>query len=241
MIKRENIVVIELNKEQLDECRQRARNAEIGGRSRIYQDHNERMNHLGEDQFLGQVGQMCLSIHLTGDVLSYREARDKADANPTAGDGGEDLVGVLTDIKCSRMRSKARRMGDYSLVVPPREFHEGFMYILALVSYDGDHNELTALKVNLVGWNNSDELERVDDWLGHGAKYTKTARELHPLSSIIAPDWLEEDEKLMTEIDEDTESILADDTDQSEFGFMEVVVDKSILETGAKPRIRGLL
>ena len=241
MIRREDIVVIELNQEQLDECRQRARNAEIGGQSRIYQDHDERMNHLGEDQFLGQVGQMCLSIHLTGDVLSYREARDKADANPTAGDGGEDLVGIRMDIKCSRMRSETRRMGDYSLVVPPREFHDGFMYLLALVSYDGDHNDLTALKVNIVGWNNSDELERDENWLGHGTKYIKQARELHPLSMIKPPDWLEEDEALMAAIDEDTETFLAEVEDQSVFGFMEVVVDESVLETGAKPRIRGLL
>jgi len=237
MIRREDMVVVELDKEQLDECRQRAVKAEIGGRSRIYQDHEERMDHLGEDQFLGQVGQMCLSIHLTGDVLSYREARDKADANPTEGDGGEDLVGIRTDIKCSRMRSKTRRMGDYSLVIPPRELHEGFMYILALVSYKGDHKDLTSLKVMLVGWNNADELEKDEDWLGNGPKHVKEARKLHPLSMVKPPKWLDEE---MPDFGEE-EAVVSIPTNQVQFSFMQYMPDDGIIESGAKIRVRGLL
>lgn len=241
MIRREDIVVVELDQEQLDECRQRAKKAEIGGRSRIYDDHKERMGHLGEDQFLGQVGQMCLSIHLTGDVLSYREARDKADANPTEGDGGHDLVGIRMDIKCSRMRKSGRRMGEYYLVVPPREHHPGFTYILALVSFEGNHEDLTKLKVNLIGYNNAGDLKLDENWLGHGPKYAKKAKELWQLSMLKPPKWLDEDEELMASLGDDTEAALAGTPAQSTFSFIEDMPDPRILEGKGNPKVRGLL
>jgi hypothetical protein len=60
-------------------------------------------------------------------------ARNKANNNPTRGDGGVDIVGLSNiDIKSSLMRYSQDPL-KYRLLVRPAERHLGWIYVLGLV------------------------------------------------------------------------------------------------------------
>jgi hypothetical protein len=160
--------------------RQMAEKAQVGGTSHV-RDPQSRTQAMGEDQLVGQLGQFALSVYLTGDTKEYVRAREKANANPTSGDGGADILDSNIDIKTSRMRAGEDPVG-YTLPVRPAERHPNWIYILALVPKKRDD------LVYLVGWLRDEDLPTVTDRSGEfRGCYTRRARELSPLPPFRWP------------------------------------------------------
>jgi hypothetical protein len=89
---------------------------------------------------------------LTGSPEGYIQARDKANANPLAGDNGVDISGLPNvDIKGSLMRYSNDPL-NYRLLVRPKERHDNWIYVLALVPKERPY------KTYLVGWANDKDL-----------------------------------------------------------------------------------
>lgn len=147
-------ITIAVTEEMLRTAQHHGRLAQIGGRSEVFPDHEERMDRLAMDQVVGQLGQMALAIWKDGHLGAYHEQRAIADADPTSGDGGSDIVGCNVDVKASLMRASPDPMA-YRLAVRPAEMHSGWVYVLALVRPMLTH-------VELVGWATSEDLERVE-------------------------------------------------------------------------------
>lgn len=124
----------------------------IGGRSSV-RDAEDRMDALEQDQIVGQLGQMALSLWKDGHLGEYLIQRAVANADPLRGDGGSDLVGSNVDVKASLMRSSDDPLS-YRLPVRPAELHDGWVYVLALV-------DPMMTRVWLVGWATSEDLEGV--------------------------------------------------------------------------------
>jgi hypothetical protein len=150
---RKAIQAIWLDASTVEECKDNARKACLGGRSAVR--GSDRLKELMVDQLVGQFGQAALSLYQTGSLRAYREARAAANADPLRGDGGCDLPGFKTDIKTSLMRSQ-RDYGAYNLLVRPRELHQGHTYILGLVRNPewsgGSFREMREAGVYLLGW-----------------------------------------------------------------------------------------
>lgn len=134
-------------------CRQMACKAEVGGRSHIRKDHTDRMEAIKEDQLVGQLGTYAATVQVCGSAKRYIESRQKANANPYAGDGGEDIPGANLDVKTSLARVD-RAPEEFNLVVRPKERHPDWVYVLALVT---ELNAESAV-VALVGWITEDKL-----------------------------------------------------------------------------------
>jgi hypothetical protein len=128
-----------------------AKKAEIGGKSQ-FRNRNDRINSLNEDQLVGQISTFCGSIILTGSPEGYISAREKANKNPTSGDGGVDIIGLSNiDIKGSLMRYSMNPLS-YRLLVRPRERHDNWIYVLGLVPKERPY------KCHLVGWAKDSDL-----------------------------------------------------------------------------------
>ena len=159
-----------------------AKKAEIGGRSQI-RNSNSRISNLAEDQLVGQISTYCASMILTGSPEGYIQARDKANANPLAGDNGVDISGLPNiDIKGSLMRYSNDPL-NYRLLVRPKERHEDWIYVLALVPKERPY------KTYLVGWANDNDLPS-KPYNGeikslHGA-YVIEARSLRKIEELIS-------------------------------------------------------
>ena len=128
-----------------------AKKAEIGGRSQIRQQ-KDRINSLSEDQLVGQISTYCASVVLTGDMVGYVKAREKANANPSKGDNGVDIIGLSNiDIKGSLMRYSSDPL-KYRLLVREKERHKDWIYVLGLVPKERPY------KCYLVGWAKDSDL-----------------------------------------------------------------------------------
>jgi len=159
-----------------------AKKAEIGGRSQI-RNTNSRTSNLAEDQLVGQISTYCASMILTGSPEGYIQARDKANANPLAGDNGVDISGLPNvDIKGSLMRYSNDPL-NYRLLVRPKERHDNWIYVLALVPKERPY------KTYLVGWANDKDLplKPYDGEIKslHGA-YVIEARSLRKIEELIS-------------------------------------------------------
>ena len=159
-----------------------SKKAEIGGRSQI-RNSNSRISNLAEDQLVGQISTYCASMILTGSPEGYVQARDKANANPLAGDNGVDIVGLPNvDIKGSLMRYSNNPL-NYRLLVRQKERHENWIYVLALVPKERPY------KTYLVGWANDNDLpSKIYDGeikSLHGA-YIIEARNLRKIEELIS-------------------------------------------------------
>lgn len=155
-----------------------AKKACIGGSSAVRQE--DRSARLLEDQIIGQMGQMALSLYWFGTPQPYLDARAYANAHPTEGDGGSDILDMNLDVKTSLMRASDDPFS-YRMLVRPRERHEGNVYILALIP------KLLKVdtQVNLVGWVADHELPKNPATMGQFAgAYLVTADQLHPLPPI---------------------------------------------------------
>ena len=158
-----------------------ARKAEIGGSSNI-RARDDRKNKLGTDQLVGQIATYCGSVYLTGSPDGWSKARDIANANPYAGDGGVDIIGLdNVDIKGSLMRRSQNPL-DYRLLVRERERHKGWIYVLGLVPKSRPYT------THLVGWAYDEDLPK-ETYSGsilvlHGA-YIIEGKNLRRMSTLL--------------------------------------------------------
>jgi len=175
----EHLVHIPMTQDLLRLAQRQAKLACIGGRSNIRED-DDRQDNLIIDQTVGQIGQIALALWKDGHVGEYLSQRAAANAYPTQGDGGGDLLGSNIDVKASRLKPDAAPMR-YRLAVRPAELHEGWMYVLCLV-------EPMLTSATLVGWATAEELsdEGADEYGVFAGAYTLQATELHRMPPI---DW----------------------------------------------------
>ena len=158
-----------------------AKKAEIGGSSQIRKD-NSRQQYLSEDQLVGQIATYCGSMILTNSTEGYIKARNKANANPTKGDNGVDIIGLdNVDIKGSLMRYSNDPL-KYRLLVRDKERHDDWIYVLGLVPKQRPY------KTYLVGWAKDSDLPK-EKYTGsikslHGA-YVLDAKNLRPIKTLL--------------------------------------------------------
>jgi hypothetical protein len=151
MISTNDVVTHIVDSKFVDLIISNAKKAEIGGRSQI-RSCKSRASNLSEDQLVGQISTYCASMILTGSPEGYIQARDKANANPLVGDNGVDISGLPNiDIKGSLMRYSNDPL-NYRLLVRPKERHDNWIYVLALVPKERPY------KTYLVGWANDKDL-----------------------------------------------------------------------------------
>lgn len=156
------IVSVPLSARELATCRSYAKAAEIGGSSNI-RAHAERMGEIKIDQLVGQLGTLALAKWLKGTCeghAEYARGREIANRNPTSGDNGADVIGSNIDVKTSLCRYPGKSLFDYNLLVRPREYHPGWVYLLALCEADleADCSDWQAAQIHLMGWVASEEL-----------------------------------------------------------------------------------
>jgi hypothetical protein len=143
---------IHLTRDELRLCGVNAVKASLGGRSRIRED-TERQVMLGPDQFAGQIGNAAGCKWWYGNLDDYKASREKANANPTVGDKGQDLLTRGVDFKLSLMRASTDP-NEYRLLVRPEEKHPGWVYVQFFApDYMKDRSLLKdGLDVWLAGW-----------------------------------------------------------------------------------------
>lgn len=190
MLGERDVIRLGFNAEQITLAKKYAKNAEIGGGSSVRSA--DRKTELSFDQFKGQIGNMALSLYLSGTLEGYIASREKADKNPTLGDDGSDYPNLLWDVKTSGVkRGSRRRMGDYRLCVRPAEIHPETTYVLALLEYLRD--DWTFAQVALVGCMTTEQLPE-KPWGGDfGSARGDWARNLYPLNykRWLTPEWEE--------------------------------------------------
>lgn len=166
-------------------CLKNAQQAEIGGQSNI-REGEQREAALSVDQLVGQLGEYALSVYMTGDATEYHRQRMVANNYSAHGDLGQDFLGLNVDIKTSAMRSSTNPL-DYTLAVRPKELHDNWCYVLALVQPNGQNGLVPTMtiRVRLVGWLHSEELPKQPEKYGtfKGA-HIMTAQNLHALPNF---------------------------------------------------------
>lgn len=146
------MITVQLSREEIIVCCRNTRLACIGGRSNIRQ-RNDRQNRLTEDNLIGQLCNAAGSKFSFGNIDSYIELRNQANANPLQGDNGIDLPGQSVDFKGSLMRASLNPL-HYRLPVRPREIHDNWNYVLILVPPGYEIPK----SVYIVGWATTDDL-----------------------------------------------------------------------------------
>jgi hypothetical protein len=194
-------VTVRLGADVVSLVRHHAKLAEIGGRSNFRRE--ERGSYLKIDQFIGMLGTAAGSIHLFGGTGPFERAREKANLNPTQGDGGEDFIGLPLDIKTSLLRYSPDPLR-YTLPVRPgelRKYVDGQLIVLAMAEpserdrpsdWAKDNAWLVARDewlVHIVGWATRGDLPPPPD-VPHrvfGDAHCIAAADLRPLSSLVVP------------------------------------------------------
>jgi len=116
-----------------------------------------------------------------GSPFRYLEARRKANANPTKGDGGRDYEHLDLDVKTSLMRRNQDPL-TYNLYVRLAEHHPGWVYVLAMVQPPVDR---PPIRVHLVGWCTTEDLWRPNDSDNpEEARYRRPANMLRPMNTL---------------------------------------------------------
>lgn len=146
------MITVELSKYDLNLAQHHATKAQLGGVSRV-RAAEDRQATLVQDQLVGQLGTLALTKYLYGTTERYLFSRYYQNKTPHEGDGGEDLPGTNVDVKTSVMRYGQDPV-QYNLCVRPREVHQGWVYVLALVPKDFESNRV----VHLMGWASVDDL-----------------------------------------------------------------------------------
>jgi hypothetical protein len=178
------MISIWLGPREIHYCKEYAERAELGGRSEVRKEN--RAGSITIDQLVGQLGQYALSVYLTGETRHYYAQRMVADANPTVGDGGQDILGTNLDVKTTLMRQNKNPL-TYHLAVRPQERHEGHVYILGLVEPNDEKQLLynKPLLVHLAGWAEDSELpEKVAENGALAGAYILPVNKLHELIPI---------------------------------------------------------
>lgn len=143
------MLTIDLTQSEFNLAKYHATRAEIGGVSRV-RDLRDRQASIGEDQLIGQLGNIAIHKYLHGHSQQYALGRYMQNKFPRSGDSGEDVLGMNLDVKTSLMR-QSDNFYSYHLPVRPHEMHPNWVYVLALVKPDYE----TTWNVFLMGWASS--------------------------------------------------------------------------------------
>jgi len=158
--------------------------AQTNGRSNVVSDHSVRVLRGTEDQLVGQMSTLAGHLWLYGTTSLYCQDRELQNRHPEKGDGGSD-VGAFSniDFKGSCIRKNPDPLS-YNLLVRPKEFHEGWTYILCMVDTEVVWQKKWGT-VYLVGWATSEMLksrrQSAEPFCGDGEVYAMPARKLWPL------------------------------------------------------------
>lgn len=177
MISEKDILRVPVNKNEMNLVIEMSRAACRGGVSRI-RSSQDRQATLYEDQLVGQIGTYAGTKFWFGSSHNYLIARQVANLNPRAGDGGSDIIGANIDFKTSKIRS-TRPLLDYRLVVRPRERSAGKVYVQLLVEL----SEFTAV-AHILGWASDDMLPGIEVGGTFDGAHVLPVRELNPLPPL---------------------------------------------------------
>ncbi len=173
-----SVFTITLSQAQVELARRQATLCAINGKSNM-RGAVARTEALTEDQIVGQLGQIALHLWHVGHVMDYVKGRHVQNNYPSSGDGGEDVIGAQLDVKTSLMRRSANPL-EYNLLVRPRERHDGWVYVLALVVPTWE----TECQVHLVGWATDHQLPPAETDGPFAGAHRIHASSLHPLPPI---------------------------------------------------------
>ena len=180
MIKRSDVITVNLSASEMRLIRSMGKAAEIGGASQIRGDA-DRAASLGVDQVVGQIGTYVGCKYFLGDIKDYRVSRYYANKAPTVGDGGSDITGSNIDLKASLVRNPSKDLLTYNLPVRLREMHVGWVYVLVLV----EALQEKSAKAHLVGWASTAMLPDEPDAQGvFAGAHTIRAKDLNPLPPL---------------------------------------------------------
>jgi hypothetical protein len=126
-----------------------AKIAEIGGKSHVRPDRNERIEMLSEDQMTSQICEAAFYVYLHGHSMEWVRNRWFKNHAPYIGDNGSDVPPSNIDVKGSLRRYPNIKPEEYHLLVRPPEFRQNTVYIFALA-------EPGYTKVHFIGWATSD-------------------------------------------------------------------------------------
>ena len=178
MVTQDRIVTIILSPAEMRFVTLHAARACIGGQSEIREDN--RQSTLSGDQMVGQIGTLAGHKWYCGHPLDYLLSRAYANRAPTVGDGGADISMSNIDFKASLMRRSQNPL-DYRLPLRPKERHDDWVYILALVA---KYTEEEAT-VHLVGWADTKMFpQQVESSGPFSGAYVLAAKDLNPLPPL---------------------------------------------------------
>lgn len=146
------MITVPLTRGELRLAEAQAQACALGGTSHI-RGASDRAASLTEDQVIGQLGTIAMHKYWFGDLTRYLMGRYVQNQHKWDGDGGDDMLGGNLDVKTSLMRRSPDPLY-YNLLVRPRERHDGWVYVLALVPVDYKDT----LRVHLLGWLGDAEL-----------------------------------------------------------------------------------
>ena len=152
MIRKQDIITIHLDEQEVQLARYYAEKCVTNGHSHVRSEET-REETCPEDQLTGQLGSLAIHLYLFGGLERYKATRHEMNKHPYDGDCGEDITGANIDVKASRMRTKLH-MSEYYLSVAPKELREGWVYVQALVPDVRDD------VVHLMGWAMTDMLTK---------------------------------------------------------------------------------
>jgi hypothetical protein len=183
MIAENDIVRVRINRFYFSVAEFEAKEAEVGGVSRIFSDKAERLERQKIDSLVGQLGTLAGNKLFSGGIEGYIQSRYMQNKFPHIGDGGEDIIGTNIDFKVSLWRYDHMTALDYHLLVRPRERHERQIYVHGLIKPWED--ESFPKEVIFTGWATDSDLptEPVKSGPLEGA-YAIKAEELKPLPPI---------------------------------------------------------
>ena len=175
------MVTITLRKHEVDFILSMANGAELGGRSEVRPDKDDRLDKLEQDQIAGQLGEGALHKYWHGHFLEYARFRWFKNKVKTSGDKGVDIVPFNVDVKTSMISNGQRALGDYHLAVRDRERHDNWIYIAGLAK----RLETGEAIVYLMGWATDSELpEQVDEAGPLKGAHTLPCSALHPMMPL---------------------------------------------------------
>lgn len=148
------MIKIKIDPVKIEWIKLMAKKAEIGGKSQI-REGEEREKTLSRDQLTGQLASYGFCIYWFGDFRYWMIDRFYRNQNPYNGDNGFDIAGMTLDVKGSRLLPN-HNPETYRLPVRPKERHDNWVYIHAVVDYD-DKPTSNAI-VYLLGWAYDNEL-----------------------------------------------------------------------------------
>jgi len=157
-------------------CVKHAEACSIGCFSQIRGE--DRNDSLSMDQLVGQVSTCFFSMWVgrTPEMgfRYYDMVRRRQNENPMKGDGGDDIPPFRVDVKGSMRRNLNLPLLKHRLPVRPAEFHDDWIYVLALTRPP---------KVHLIGWAYTSDLpSEVDKDGPFKGAYTLRGFQLRPLN-----------------------------------------------------------